>query len=135
LTQAGQGLPKNLAEAVRLYHRAAEGGSVAGQYDLAYLYEQGTGVKHDEREAAKWHELAAEGGDPLAQFDLGQRYHLGLGVSTNRIQAFKWLTLAAAQNQPDSAKLLPVLERELSAEELSEARRLVAQFAPRQTHW
>jgi TPR repeat protein len=106
---------------------------VAGQYNLAYLYEQGTGVKQDEKEAAKWYQLAADGGDPIAQYDIGQRYKLGLGVSTNLIQAFKWLTLAATQGQSDSAKLLPEVESQMSGDQLTEARQLVSQFTPRPT--
>ena len=128
LTQAGQGVPRNLEEAAKLYRRAAENGSVAGQYNLAYLYEQGSGVPPDEHEAAKWYELAAEGGDPIAQYDIGQRCELGVGVATNRVQAFKWLTLAAAQGQADSAKLLPAVKRELSGDELTQARQLVKEF-------
>ena len=85
---------------------AAEKGSVAGQYNLAYLYEQGSGVEKNETEAAKWYELAAEGGNPLAQYDIGQRYMLGIGVTTNRVNACKWLTLAAAQAQSDSKNVL-----------------------------
>jgi TPR repeat protein len=131
LTQAGQGVPRNLDAATQLYRRAADGGSVAGQYNLAYLYEQGTGVKQDEKEAAKWYQLAAEGGDPIAQFDIGQRYKLGVGVATNLVQALKWLSLAAAQGQSDSAKLLPVVQNQMSGDQLTEARQLVSQFTPR----
>src|SRR5579859_39356 len=39
LTQAGQGVPRNLEAAAELYRRAAESGSVAGQYNLGYSYE------------------------------------------------------------------------------------------------
>ena len=131
LTQAGQGVPKNLAEAVRVYQSAGEKGSVAAQYDLAFLYEQGSGVKKDRQQAAKWYQLAAEGGDPLAQFDIGQRYALGVGVTTNRVEAFKWLALAAAAGQPDSAKLLSELKRQMSGDELTQAAQLVRQFSPR----
>ena len=121
----------DLAEAARLYRLAAEKGSVAGQYDLAYLYEQGSGVERNETEAAKWYESAASGGDPLAQYDIGQRYLLGVGVSTNRTQAFKWLTLAAGQGQADSTRLLPEVKGQLSAAELTQANQLVKEFVPR----
>ena len=106
-------------------------GSVAGQYNLAYLYEQGTGIKQDQQEAAKWYQLAAEGGDPIAQYDIGQRYELGVGVATNHMQAFKWLTLAAARGQVDSQKMLQAVRREISGDELSQAKQLVQQFTPR----
>ena len=94
--------PANAAEARRLYLQAAQLGNVAAQYNLAYLYEQGSGVDQSESEASKWYQLAAKGGDPLAQFDIGQRYHLGLGVTANQAEAVKWLTLAAAQGQARS---------------------------------
>jgi hypothetical protein len=131
LTQAGVGVPLNLTEAARLYRLAAEQGSVAGQYDLAYLYEQGSGVIRSEADAAKWYQLAAEGGDPLAQFDIGQRYLLGVGVPTNRVQAFKWLKLAAIQGQTDAGSLLQKLKSQMTSEESVHANQFVTEFIPR----
>jgi TPR repeat protein len=131
MSQAGSGVPHDITNAVRLYRLAAEKGSVAGQYNLAYLYEQGSGVEKSDAEAAKWYELAAEGGDPIAQYDIGQRYMLGIGVAANRVNACKWLTLAAAQGQPDSKNMLRDLKSRMSAGDLVQAERLVAQFAKR----
>jgi hypothetical protein len=104
-----------------LYRLAADKGSVAGEYNLAYLYEQGIGLEKNEVEAAKWYEAAAAGGDPVAQYQIGQRYMLGVGVATNRVQACKWLTRAAQQGQKDSQTLLPHLKQSMSSDELAKA--------------
>lgn len=111
--------------------QAAQLGNVAAQYNLAYLYEQGSGVDQSESEASKWYQLAAKGGDPLAQFDIGQRYHLGLGVTANQAEAVKWLTLAAAQGQADSIKLLAKLKSILSAADLATGAQSAQTFTTR----
>jgi hypothetical protein len=111
-----------------LYRSAAEKGNVAGQYNLAYLYEQGLGVDKNETEAAKWYELAATGGDPIAQYDIGQRYRLGMGVATNLVQAYKWLMLAAGQGQADSKNRLAELKPQLTPDQLREADQRVQEF-------
>jgi TPR repeat protein len=121
----------NLTNAARLFQSAAEKGSVAGQYDLAYLYEQGTGVAQSEINAAKWYELAAEGGDSTAQYDIGQRYELGIGVKTNLVSAFKWLSLASAQGQSDASKMIDDLKSKMTDADIAQAKQLVSSFVPR----
>ena len=131
LYDAGRGVPKDLNEAIKLYKLAAAQGNAGAQYNLAFMCEQGRGLPLDRVQAAKWYQLAAEGGDALAQYDLGQRYDFGVGVPTNRVEALKWLRLAAAQGQVDAAERLKSVKAKMSREEIAEAERRVAAFAPR----
>ncbi len=55
----GEGLPRNLDNAIRLYCKAARQGDIEAQYYLGWLYANGNGVKRDEELAAAWLHLAA----------------------------------------------------------------------------
>lgn len=58
----GDGVPKNDAEAVKWYRRAAEQGNAAAPSNLGVMYETGQGVTWDYAEAVKWWRKAAEQG-------------------------------------------------------------------------
>ena len=66
------GVSQDYVEAVDLYLKAAEGGSVGAQYELALLYETGTAVDVDREQALRWFEKAAAGGHSSAQFKLAE---------------------------------------------------------------
>jgi len=51
-----------LAEAVKLYRKAAEQGNAYAQYNLGFMYGNGEGVPQDYVEAHKWFNLAAAQG-------------------------------------------------------------------------
>lgn len=53
---------KNLTEALRWYHLAAEQGNVMAQYNVAVMYMNGSGTAKDLNEAVKWYRLAADQG-------------------------------------------------------------------------
>jgi TPR repeat protein len=48
------GRPKNMAEAVKWYRKAARKGHVEAMYNLAKCYEKGDGVRQNFRYASKW---------------------------------------------------------------------------------
>ncbi len=56
----GDGVTKDVPQAVTWFRRAAEGGDASAQYDLALMYERGEGVPSDYREAIRWLTAAAE---------------------------------------------------------------------------
>jgi TPR repeat protein len=91
----GQGVPKNKAEAVKWYRRAAEQGYAKAQYNLGVSYDFGTGVPRDHGQAAKWYRKAAMQGHAKAQFNLGVSYKYGQGVPRDYAEAYAWLSLAA----------------------------------------
>jgi uncharacterized protein len=79
-----------------LYKKAAEGGSVIAQCNLASTYLEGDGVSADFDESFKWNRLAAEQGDSTAQFNMGIAYAY-CSDSVDTIEAHKWYKLAADQ--------------------------------------
>jgi len=76
----GQGVEKNLEQAMRWYHIAADRGNPVAQTNLGYLYEIGSNGPANPEEAAKWYLRAAVSGFTRAQFNLGTLYLRGAGV-------------------------------------------------------
>jgi TPR repeat protein len=66
----GEGVTRDLDEAVKWYRLAAEQGHVYAQSSLALMYSKGEGVTRDLAEATKWFRLAAEQGHAFAQRNL-----------------------------------------------------------------
>lgn len=57
--QAGNGVPRDDAQALVLFEKAARNGVKPAQRELARRYEQGQGVAADPAKAARWREIAA----------------------------------------------------------------------------
>ncbi len=55
----GKGVPKDCAEAVGWWRKAAEQGNAKAQYNLGLMYDNGEGVPQDYAQAHKWYNLAA----------------------------------------------------------------------------
>lgn len=92
----GNGVPKDLKEAVRLYRRAAEQGLVIAQYNLVNTYDTGRVVpKNDVGEVD--FRRADEQGLANVQYNLGLMYFAGRGVPKNDVEAVKWYRKAAEQ--------------------------------------
>jgi soluble lytic murein transglycosylase-like protein len=63
----GEGVPKSVDRAIRLYCKAAKAGHAEAQYFLGYIYAHGRGVKRDDALAAAWFGAAAKNGDRHAR--------------------------------------------------------------------
>jgi TPR repeat protein len=96
----GQGVPKDYAEAVKWFRKAAEQNYAPAQSMLGTVFLSGEGVAKDYREAVKWLRKAAEQNDAVAQLNLGYCYDKGQGVAKNYVEAVKWYRKAAEQNLP-----------------------------------
>ena len=48
------GVPEDLAAALRWYKRAAEQGDIQAQYEVGLMYQEGIGVAADQTEAHRW---------------------------------------------------------------------------------
>ncbi len=88
---------KNYAEAVPLFHQAAEQGNAKGQYSLGTMYKNGQGVTQNNKEAVSWFRKAAEQGNVIGQYNLGDMYANGQGVAQNYTEAVSWYRKAAEQ--------------------------------------
>lgn len=91
----GHGVPRDDAQAVQWYRKAAEQDYAWGQTNLGYMYESGRGVAKDEVEAAKWYLKAAERGFAMAEDNLGRMYRDGRGVARDEAAAVAWFRKAA----------------------------------------
>jgi TPR repeat protein len=62
----GQGVPRDYAEGLLWYRRAADQGVPSAQYNVGLIYANGLGVTADRVEARLWMEKAADGGNDRA---------------------------------------------------------------------
>jgi len=84
-----------LAEAVTLYHEAAEYGDPSAQLVLAWMYDRGHGVEKDPVQAAAWYRKAADRGHPVAQYHFGRKCARGEGVPRDEGEANAWFRKVA----------------------------------------
>lgn len=100
--QVGQGVPKDVAMAARLYADAAREGIPDGMYRLALMYRDGNGVSRDPAGAVSWFYQAAKQGHAAAQMELGFALITGNGARRDDVAAFRWLQLAAQAGLPQA---------------------------------
>lgn len=104
----GDGMTKDLSEAVNKFRKSAELGDVNAQKSLGICYAKGEGVEKDMVEAVKWFRKAADQGDPVAQSNLGLCYNKGNGVEKDPVEAVKWYCKAAEQGNVKAQNALGV---------------------------
>ena len=93
----GQGVEKDVAEAVKWFRKSAEQGDARGQCGLGTCYASGMGVKKDDAEAVKWYRKAADQGYAAAQSALGTLFAMGEGVEKDAAEAARWFRKSADQ--------------------------------------
>ena len=96
-------MDKELGARIDTLRKAAKGGDVKAQVDLAVMYSHGEEVPVDNKEALRWYDAAARGGDQFAQFMLGLWYFLEDPSDSAPRHAAHWLRKAAQQGFPDAA--------------------------------
>jgi TPR repeat protein len=119
----GMGVPKNDAEAVKWFRRAAENGSALGAYRLGVCYAEGLGVAVDDAEAAHWFRKAALAGEVDAQARLGMAYRHGRGVPQDLVEAYRWLDRAAARGNDQAMQSRLTLRSMLTPQQLADAQK------------
>lgn len=132
-------VPRDVDKAAAFQRRAAELGDPRGMFELATLYEYGQGVELSREQAARYYLLAAERGLAEAQNAVAARFERGDGVRRDLVQAYKFYGLARAQgflmpSGPDDetgSDPMLALEEAMTPEQLAEARRQMAEFAPK----
>ena len=109
--------------AIRLFRPLAEKGNAIAQYKVAVMHRMGLGVPKSEKEARKWSRLAAKQGNPQAQTLLGSLYYKASGEeSPDTVRAYMWYEVAAAQGNAEAKKDLALLTKELTPQQVTEAR-------------
>jgi TPR repeat protein len=119
----GEERPADAAKAVEWFKQSAESGSTQGMTSLAVMYATGDGVKQDWERARELYEEAAEGGEAHALLNLSGMYLRGEGVETDPVHGFVLLSQAASGGDEQAQNLLPLVQKELTDEQLAEARR------------
>ena len=93
----GNGIERNIDEAIKWYKSAANNGDSGSQFMLGLIYTGYGGVKANKQESLKWYSMAANNGYYQAQQKLGDIYRTGDGVKRDIIETIKWYKLAADQ--------------------------------------
>jgi TPR repeat protein len=131
----GKGVPKNEAEAVNWYRKAAEQGLAEAQFSLGAAYHEGSGVTQDYDEANKWTRKAAEQGYTQAQYNLGVMYYNDRCMPRNYVLAHTWLNLAAANGMKKAGKFRDKVEKLMTKEQIAEAQRLAREWKPKKERY
>jgi TPR repeat protein len=105
----GQGVGKNVGEAMHWYRVAADRGDPVAQTNLGYLYETSGNGLENLAEAAKWYMRAAVSGFARAEFNLGILYLQGTGVERSDEEAAHWIGQAADTGCPSAVAALGYL--------------------------
>ena len=120
-------------EAIAIFRSLAEQGHLNSQFQLGAMRRQGLGTPENPEEAALLYRHAAERGHGRAQGALGALYVEGAGVPKDRLQAYVWQALSARNKDgwEDAELAVAGLRKVMTAEELGEAERLIADFRPK----
>lgn len=127
----GNGVTRDVNEAVKWYRKAAEQGHKPAQIFLGFCYKNGEGVATNEVEAVQWFRKAGERGDRLGQYMLGFCYQYGKGVPSNSVEALKWFNLSAAQDFDLAKRTQSEVSNQLKKEQIAEAQKLASEFKPK----
>lgn len=99
----GEGVSRELVEAMRLCRAAAEQGDAVAQYRLGVGYYAGLGVPQDHDEAVRWFRAAAEQGVAEAQYNLGFAHLWIMGMDQEDPDgALPWFRAAAEQGHVEA---------------------------------
>ena len=97
---SGEGVPRDVRMAERLFLLAAEKNLAGAEFNLGVLYAEGE--RANPAEAARWFRRAAEQGLAPAQYALGWMLEEGGGIRRNPAEALQWYRRAAEQGGRDA---------------------------------
>lgn len=133
MARFGWGMDKDVPAAVRWLQMAADRGHPQAQAELGTMYRLGRGVPEDLQQAARLLRAAAEAGVGIAQLSIGRLYRDGTGVTRNLVEAYAWFTIAGDNGVMDGFAYREEIAKQMSAEQIAEAKRLAAQRARKET--
>ena len=120
---AGRGVSEDQSLAVKWYRRAAEQGDANAMFNLGVRNEAGKGLPQNFEKAVERYMQAAEAGHAKAQYNLALKYFTGEGVHRSNIRAHMWANIARSSDVPRSNKLLDVIVREMTAQQIATAQK------------
>jgi len=101
----GWGVPRNPAEAITWYRKAADQGLPIAQHFLGMVHVNGEGVRPDDAEAARWFARAAAQGFAQAQFMLGLMSLDGRGVPKDQVQGYAFMVMGGQGGVRSAARV------------------------------
>lgn len=108
--QTGNGVEKDIQQALGWYTLAAEQGHAIAQNNLGVFYENGWGTIPDAKAAFGWYKKSANSGYAYAQYNLGRMYAEGQGTRRNVQEARYWLQSALLHKVKEAEPLLAQLD-------------------------
>jgi TPR repeat protein len=124
LYHSGQGVSRDIVEAIDWYEKSAEQGFLEAQLRLGSLYDFGKEISEDNTEALKWYVEAAKRGHADSQAYLGKMYFNGEGVAQSDVKAFLWWTLAAQKGSSKAKTFIRETRGVIRKHHAAEARQL-----------
>ena len=97
MNEIGLGIPRNVANAIALYKKAADQNIVAADARLGELYLNGDSVTPDFSQAKSYLRQAAYHADSRSAMLLGQMYRAGIGTPVDQMQAYAWSEVASLE--------------------------------------
>ena len=112
--------------ALKIYHKEAKAGNSLSQVNLGHIYRTGNDVPQSDKVAVRWYREAAKNGNPVGMLQLGLAYYHGHGgVSWDYDTAYMWFSLADTEGNEDALAYKNKLEKKLTSERLSMAKKQV----------
>lgn len=111
-----------------ILEKAADAGLAQAQTALAKRYLLGLVDGADPQELVEMLRNAAERGDEEAQLMLGALFADGRIVPRDMVQSRVFFDLAASQGNEEANEMIPVLERQMSPQEVVNSRRLAREY-------
>ena len=128
---------KQYADALLWYEKAAARGHALATNSLAYLYDLGLGVPQDRKKGFELYSKAAEFGWVEAMWNLANMYGAGQIGQPDFLMACVWSARAQRYAGPSDkqllshlARVMPQLERMLSAEQLASCKHQAESWSP-----
>ena len=132
LYEFGIGVTANPVTAMDLMEKAASNGNRIAMHDLGHYHATGTGgAAPDINQAVAWFQKAAERGVLDSQFNLGVLFQGGAGIEKSPIDSYVWYAVAGAQGDKVALQRRDLLARDLSPDQLAQAKSRVKAFTPK----
>lgn len=109
--ESGVGVPRDFAQALAMYKKAADAGDADAMYELGAIEGMGLGGRVNRNEALAWYRRSAQAGGKRAMWAIGLAYLVGQGVEVNHAEAVDWLRKAADAGDPFGMMLLRQMYR------------------------
>ncbi|PZO12165.1 MAG: hypothetical protein DCE87_15120 [Betaproteobacteria bacterium] len=135
----GSGLQaeKRYAEALAWYEKASSRGHALATNNLAYLYDMGLGVKQDRLKGFELYAQAADLGSAEAMWNMANMHGSGQIGEKDMVAACVWSKRARKYAKPGERQLqthlnrvIPQLEKMLSAEQLDSCNQQLENWSP-----